>query len=82
MKDACKTRGILRHIFLFTCLSGLFVPNTYADENSKYRQAIREFADNVLRYARETYGPKHILMSHSPLKQGLLWPLDMPLYSY
>ena len=59
MIDTCKTRVILRNVLLFTCLAGLFAPNSYADENSKYLEAVREFADNVLKYGRDTYGPKH-----------------------
>ncbi|MFC1764700.1 hypothetical protein ACFL6U_21855 [Planctomycetota bacterium] len=29
------------------------------EQSSKYLQAVREFADNVLKYGRDTYGPKH-----------------------
>jgi hypothetical protein len=29
-----------------------------ADPN-RYLNAVREFADNVLKYGRDTYGPKH-----------------------
>jgi len=30
-----------------------------ANDTSKYLSAVREFADNVLKYGRDTYGPKH-----------------------
>jgi len=30
-----------------------------AAESSKYLDAVREFADNVLQYGRDSYGPKH-----------------------
>jgi len=30
-----------------------------ASDGSKYLNAVREFADNVLKYGRDTYGPKH-----------------------
>lgn len=30
-----------------------------ANNSSKYLDAVREFADNVLKYGRDTYGPKH-----------------------
>jgi len=30
-----------------------------ASESSKYLNAVRTFADNVLKYGRDTYGPKH-----------------------
>jgi hypothetical protein len=28
-------------------------------QESRYLQTVREFADNVLKYGRDTYGPKH-----------------------
>ena len=31
-------------------------------QSSKYVEAVREFADNVLMYGRDTYGPKHTLL--------------------
>ncbi|MBN1457855.1 MAG: ankyrin repeat domain-containing protein [Sedimentisphaerales bacterium] len=45
-------------------------------EDSKYLQAVREFADNVLKYGRDTYGPKHTplfvdglnVYTHEPVK--------------
>jgi len=30
-----------------------------SDNPDKYLNAVREFADNVLKYGRDTYGPKH-----------------------
>lgn len=46
------------------------------DKESKYLQAVREFADNVLKYGRDTYGPKHTPLfvdglnvnTHEPVK--------------
>jgi ankyrin repeat protein len=32
---------------------------TDPNQSSKYLKAVREFADNVLKYGRDTYGPKH-----------------------
>jgi hypothetical protein len=29
------------------------------DQSTKYLNAVRTFADNVLKYGRDTYGPKH-----------------------
>ena len=29
------------------------------DQESPYLEAVRTFADNVLKYGRDTYGPKH-----------------------
>jgi len=44
--------------------------------SSKYLDAVREFADNVLKYGRDTYGPKHTplfvdglnIHTHEPVK--------------
>jgi len=46
------------------------------NESSKYLDAVREFADNVLKYGRDTYGPKHTplfvdglnIHTHEPVK--------------
>jgi hypothetical protein len=43
---------------------------------NRYLDAVREFADNVLKYGRETYGPKHTplfvdglnIHTHEPVK--------------
>jgi len=58
------------------CLTGLLAENSWADEDSKYLKAVREFADNVLKYGRDTYGPKHTplfvdglnIHNHEPVK--------------
>ena len=47
-----------------------------ANESSKYLDAVRIFADNVLKYGRDTYGPKHTplfvdglnIHTHEPVK--------------
>lgn len=58
------------------------------NENSKYLDAVREFADNVLKYGRDTYGPKHTplfvdglnIHTHEPVKwiipDGQEWVLS------
>ena len=46
------------------------------DDASRYLDAVREFADNVLKYGRDTYGPKHTplfvdglnIHTHEPVK--------------
>ena len=67
MKTKNKTFLILKATFLFFVLSGFIAVNSISAEaensdlnqNSKYLEAMREFADNVLKYGRDTYGPKH-----------------------
>jgi len=59
MRAKYKTHLIHGVISLF--LSPAFFPGVdlWANETSKYLDAVREFADNVLKYGRDTYGPKH-----------------------
>jgi hypothetical protein len=46
------------------------------NQSTKYLDAVREFADNVLKYGRDTYGPKHTplfvdglnVYTHEPVK--------------
>jgi hypothetical protein len=40
------------------------VKETQSPDPNKYLNAVREFADNVLKYGRDTYGPK--MASTSP----------------
>jgi len=59
-----------------------------ANDTSKYLDAVREFADNVLKYGRDTYGPKHTPLfvdglnvhTHEPVKwidpDGTEWILS------
>ena len=49
--------GIVPIITLSPCFSA--ETNAHGGETSKYLDAVREFADNVLKYGRDTYGPKH-----------------------
>lgn len=52
------------------------VNNPDPNDSSKYLEAVREFADNVLKYGRDTYGPKHTpffvdglnIHTHEPVK--------------
>jgi len=56
-------------------------------QESPYLKAVREFADNVLKYGRDTYGPKHTplfvdglnIHTHEPVKwryRGQVWILS------
>ncbi|MFC1793591.1 ankyrin repeat domain-containing protein [Planctomycetota bacterium] len=58
------------------------------NDPNRYLNAVREFADNVLKYGRDTYGPKHTplfvdglnIHSHEPVKwidpDGTRWVLS------
>jgi len=76
MTSKCKTHHILEVVLLLIALAGIPTGNSWADEESKYLKAVREFADNVLKYGRDTYGPKHTplfvdglnIHTHEPVK--------------
>jgi len=76
MRSKNKTYLILDVVLLFITLTGFSIDNLWANEDSKYLEAVREFADNVLKYGRDTYGPKHTplfvdgvnIHTHEPVK--------------
>lgn len=76
MRSNNRTYLILKFFVLFIALVSFFMENLWADEDSKYLEAVREFADNVLKYGRDTYGPKHTPLfvdglnvnTHEPVK--------------
>ena len=59
MRGKYRPHHILEVVLLFIALAGFSASNSKANENSKYFDAVREFADNVLKYGRDTYCPKH-----------------------
>jgi len=77
--------GILL-IWHFSACLGAETPD--ANESTKYLDAVREFADNVLKYGRDTYGPKQttlfvdglIIHTHEPVTwidpDGAKWILS------
>ncbi|MHC4519284.1 MAG: ankyrin repeat domain-containing protein [Planctomycetota bacterium] len=46
-----------------------------ADNPDKYLNAVREFADNVLKYGRDTYGPEHTPLFVDGLNKDTLEPV-------
>ena len=68
-----------------TCLAA---ESPYPNNTTKYLDAVRTFADNVLKYGRDTYGPKHTplfvdglnIHTHEPVKwidpDGTKWILS------
>jgi pectate lyase len=72
MRNKYRTHPILEVILLLIALLGVTTGDSFADEQSKPANggfcsepsvagldAVREFADNVLKYGRDVYGPKH-----------------------
>jgi pectate lyase len=77
MKSAlgfCFALGLILIITVAPCFSD--EPNMASTKSSKYLDAVREFAENVLKYGRDTYGPKHTplfadglnIYTHEPVK--------------
>jgi hypothetical protein len=73
-----RTRLNIATVFILTCfvLPGSAAEPSDPNNNSKYLDAVRTFADNVLKYGRDTYGPKHTplfvdglnIHTHEPVK--------------
>ncbi len=59
METKYKTHPIVEVVLLVIALAALPMGNLWANENTKYLDTVREFADNVLKYGRDIYGPKH-----------------------
>jgi len=88
MRGKYRPHHILEVVLLFIALAGFSASNSKANENSKYLDAVREFADNVLEHGRDTYGPKHTplfvdglnIHTHEPVKwispEGERWILS------
>ena len=65
--------AILLMLQIHVCLA---TESADPNNSSKYLDAVREFADNVLKYGRDTYGPKHTplfvdglnIHTHEPVK--------------
>ena len=63
---------------LLLCQLSICLATEASDPNdsNKYLDAVREFADNVLKYGRDTYGPEHTpvfvdglnIQTHEPMK--------------
>jgi len=78
MRNILSIPAVLGFILIITispCFSAEPSPSREA-QASKYLHAVREFADNVLKYGRDTYGPKHTplfvdglnIHTHEPVK--------------
>lgn len=72
MRSKHRTHSILEVVLLLIALLGIPTGDSLADEQSKPANggfcsesaiggldAVREFADNVLKYGTDVYGPKH-----------------------
>ena len=69
-------RAVLAILLISQVSVCLAAESSDPDDTSKYLDAVRQFADNVLKYGRDTYGPKHTplfvdglnIHTHEPVK--------------
>lgn len=59
MKGRFMHQAVLAILLICQFSVCLAVNNPDANDSSKYLDAVRKFADNVLKYGRDIYGPKH-----------------------
>ena len=59
MRGKWFIHAVLGFVLTLAAAPGLSSEPSTGKEGSKYLDAVREFADNVLKYGRDTYGPKH-----------------------
>ena len=59
MRGRFTHRAVLAILLMWQIHVCLATESTNPNESTKYLDAVREFADNVLKYGRDTYGPKH-----------------------
>jgi pectate lyase len=76
MRGRFVNQAVLATLLLYQFSLCLATETTDANDSTKYLDAVREFADNVLKYGRDTYGPKHTplfvdglnIHTHEPVK--------------
>ncbi|MBN1505850.1 MAG: hypothetical protein JW955_03345, partial [Sedimentisphaerales bacterium] len=76
MRNMRSTHIVLQLILIATTSRCFSAEQRSSTVDSKYLNAVREFADNVLKYGRDTYGPKHTplfvdglnIHTHQPVK--------------
>jgi len=67
---------VRKKLLLLTLLTCLILCSIAPAQDSKYLNTVRQFADNVIKYGRDTYGPKHTplfvdalnIHTHEPVK--------------
>jgi len=59
MRGQLTYRAVLAILLVYQISVCLGKETTDPNNSSKYLDAVREFADNVLKYGRDTYGPKY-----------------------
>ena len=88
MRVRCAHQAVLGILLVcqFSVCLGKATPD--ANDTNRYLNAVRTFADNVLKYGRDTYGPKHTplfvdglnIRTHEPVKwidpDGTRWILS------
>jgi len=76
MRNMRSIHIVLQLILIATTSRCFSAEQPPSEQSSKYLEAVQEFADNVLKYGRDTYGPKHTplfvdglnIYTHEPVK--------------
>lgn len=76
MRSISRIYTVVGLVLIVAISPSLFAEVNAPKEESKYLNAVREFADNVLKHGRDTYGPKHTplfvdglnIHTHEPVK--------------
>ncbi|HUU19983.1 MAG TPA: hypothetical protein VMW72_22715 [Sedimentisphaerales bacterium] len=88
MRERFANQAVLGIVLICQVSICLAVEAPDPNDSSKYLNAVCEFADNVLKYGRDTYGPKHTplfvdglnIHTHEPVKwidlDGTKWILS------
>ncbi len=80
MKGRFINQAVLAILLICQFSVCLAVNNPDANDSSKYLDAVRKFADNVLKYGRDTYGPKHTPLFvdglHAESLEPVIWKKD------
>jgi hypothetical protein len=71
--------GVAAGLLLAILMTPAFGKSGPADPN-RYLNAVREFADNVLKYGRDAYGPKHTPLFIDGLNIHIHEPVDIPIH--
>jgi pectate lyase len=88
MRGRFANQAVLAILLIYQSSICLAAETPDPNSSTKYLDAVREFADNVLKYGRDTYGPKHTplfvdglnIHTHEPVKwidpDGIRWILS------
>ena len=80
VRSGCSRRAALAAFLLTLASSAEAAGKSDTTDPNRYLNAVREFADNVLKYGRDTYGPKHTPLFVDGLNIHTHEPVDIPIH--